>query len=375
MSRWGVYVHVPWCRVICPYCAFAVIRDRARPDRPAAFDAWADGIARELALRRPEFPGEAETVYLGGGTPSRLPIPVIARVVGLFPRIADAEVTAEVNPEDVSDGWLADLVAAGVNRVSMGVQSFQPRHLARLRRPSPVDALRAVSSAGLRSWSADLIFGLPDGTLEELDDDLDRLLAADPPHVSVYGLTIEEGTPFAREAARGRLQPADDDLWRAMYDRLVERLGAAGLERYEVSNFARPGHESRHNQGYWQDRPCLALGPSAHGLAPDGARWVNHAELDTWLAAADPTAEREPPDPDRQARDHLISGLRAREGVDLDALAGRFGRAPDSAAVDRLVKAGFLDHTGGRVRLVGEGWPLADAVVARVIDALRPTSG
>jgi len=367
MSDWGVYVHVPWCRVICPYCAFAVVKDRPG----TAFDGWADRVEREYVARRPEFPGEARTVYVGGGTPSRLPLPVIARVIDLFPRVSDAEVTAEVNPEDVSAEGLAGLAAAGVNRVSVGVQSFLPRHLRRLGRPSPVAALAAVRAAGFRSWSADLMFGLPDQTLAELDADLDALLAADPPHVSVYGLTIEDGTPFARRAVRA----ADDDLWREMYDRLVARLAAAGLDRYEVSNFARAGQESRHNQGYWQDRPYMGLGPSAHGLAPDGSRWVNHRDLATWLAAPDATAEREPPDPERQARDHLICGLRAREGVDLDAVAARFGQTVDPSELARLADAGFVARAGARVRLVGEGWPLADAVVARVIDALRPVSG
>ncbi len=365
---WGAYVHVPWCRVICPYCAFAVV-----PDHPgAAYDAWADRIAWEWERRPPGFDGLAETVYVGGGTPSRLPNAVLRRVLDLLPRQPGAEVTAEVNPEDLSAASLAGLQAAGVNRVSLGVQSFDRRHLRRLGRPSPIAALSLIQRAGLTTWSADLMFGLSDQSMADLDLDLDHLLAAEPPHLSVYGLTVEPGTPFARAAARGRLRPADDDLWREMYDHLVVRLAAAGLARYEVSNFARPGHESRHNRGYWQDIPYLGLGPSAHGLAPDGSRWVNHRDLDTWLTAPDAIAVREPPDPDREARDRLISGLRGREGIDFDAFAQRYAMRPASAEVRRMEAAGYLEVVGPVVRLGPAGWPLADAIVARLVSGLEP---
>jgi oxygen-independent coproporphyrinogen-3 oxidase len=366
--RWGAYLHVPWCRAICPYCAFAVVRDA--PDAPYA--TWADRIAREWSARAAEFPGAAATVYLGGGTPSRVPVPVLGEVLAAIPRAPAAEVTCEVNPEDVGPDWLDALRAIGVNRVSLGAQSTVPRHLRRLGRPSPVAALGVVAAAGLRSWSADLMFGLPGQTLAELALDLDALLDAGAPHISVYGLTIEEGTPFARLAARGRLRGADDDLWRAMYDRLVDRLAAAGLARYEVSNFARTGHESAHNQGYWQDVPYVGLGPSAHGLSPDGTRWTNHRDLQTWLAAEDATAEREAPDPARQARDRLISGLRAREGVDLVALAADCGLQPSAVEIAQMESAGYLARSGPRIRLDGEGWPLADAITARLVDRLEP---
>lgn len=380
MSRepgpYGVYVHVPWCRVRCPYCAFYVVRDRSAAGRPPAFASFVDAVLAEHALRTPDFPGPAATVFLGGGTPSRLPGTELRRLLDGLPRVPGAEVSAEVNPEDVA-AFLGPALDAGVNRISLGIQSFDPSQGRRLGRAhsqrDAADALAAVGASGVRSWSADLMFALPGQTLADLERDLDALLAHDPPHVAVYGLTIEPGTPFERANAAGRMAVPDDDAWREMYDRLVERLAAAGLLRYEVSNFAKPGHESAHNLGYWQERPYLGLGPSAHGLLPDGARYVNAPDLTAYLRGGDPTGEREPPDPERIARDALISALRCRDGIDLDRLSRRTGYAPRSSAVERLIATGLLARTGSRIALAGDGWPLADAVVGRLVDALAPS--
>jgi oxygen-independent coproporphyrinogen III oxidase len=367
----GVYVHVPWCRARCPYCAFAVEPGAAPPDWPP----YVAAVLREHVRRRPAFSGRACTLYLGGGTPSRLPVEAVAALVAGLGAASPCwdEVTVEANPEDLHEAWLAGVMAAGVTRISLGVQSTVPEVARRLGRGHTqrraAEAMALVAGCGVRSWSADLMFAVPGQTLAALDRDLDAILDAGAPHVSLYGLTFEPGTRFdaARARGRGGVSPVDDDLWRTMYDRLVERLEAAGVRRYEVSNFARPGHRSLHNAGYWADRPYIGLGPSAHGYAPDGARWVNVPELARYLALDDPTESTERPGPEARATDRLVSGLRAVEGVDLAGL----GVCVDERVVDGLVRGGVVRRAGSRIALTEAGFPVSDAVVRRLVDALR----
>lgn len=353
---WGVYVHVPWCRVRCPYCAFYVVPDRGAPEwRP-----FVDRILGERDLRA--FPGRPSTLSFGGGTPSRLPPDALAVLVaGLAPT---GEVSSEANPEDVTPEWLTGALAAGIDRLSLGVQSFDPAvagRLGRLHTAREADEVcRRVAASGVRSWSVDLIFAVPGQTLADLDADLDRVLDLGAPHVSVYGLTVEDGTPFAKIG----LRPADDDQWRAMYDRIVARLSAAGIERYEVSNFAREGHRSAHNRLYWSDAPYLGLGPSAHGYAPDGERWVNVPDLGRYLREADPTAHRERPEREQAAADYVVGALRAVEGLDLGRMRARWGLEPDPEVVARLERGGLVRAHRDRVALTDQGFPVCDAVQA-----------
>ncbi|MEQ1565912.1 MAG: radical SAM family heme chaperone HemW [Myxococcota bacterium] len=369
---WGVYVHVPWCRARCPYCAFAVVPGREAPQwRP-----FVAQVAREHALRRPWFTGAPSTVYFGGGTPSRLPPQALRAVLDAVGPAAGAEVTAEANPEDLDQEWVDAAVEAGIDRLSIGVQSFDGPVARRLGRGhtqrTAEDAIRRVSRSSFRTFSVDLIFAVPGQTLAQLDADLDRAIALGAPHVSIYGLTFEDGTRFERVRALGKLTPADDDLWRTMYDRIVERLGAAGIERYEVSNFARPGHRSAHNRLYWTDAPYLGLGPSAHGYAPDGRRWVNLAELDRYLAAADPLDTLERPSPEAAATDLVVSSLRAIDGLDRARLRTSTGLDLDDDVVERLVRAGAIERRAEHLALTAEGFPVCDGVVARLVDSLGP---
>lgn len=369
-AAWGLYVHVPWCRIRCPYCAFVVDADRG--DVP--WDAFAARIEHEVAALAPGFQGPPATVYVGGGTPSRLPVHHLARWLGAWSPAG--EVTVEVNPEDLDADWLDAAQSAGVDRLSLGVQTLDPAQARRLGRAhTPAEARAAaslVAASDLRTWSADLMFALPGQTLADLDRDLDALLALDPPHVSVYGLTLEEGTPFRRAADAGRLRVPDEDLWRAMADRLLARLEQAGLDRYEVSNFARPGHESVHNQGYWQDRPYLGVGPSAHGYAPDGRRWVDTPDIASWVRGESPVRTWEQPTPAEAATERLLSGLRGRDGLDLGALAARTGHRPSPRTLRTLTDAGLLAADGDRIALQGEGWHLADAVTRALCRDLAP---
>lgn len=364
-ASWGAYVHVPWCRYRCPYCAFYVVPERGAPDwRP-----FVDRVLREHDERAHEFPGRPLTLSFGGGTPSRLAPEGLAEIVGgLAPT---GEISMEANPEDVDPAWLDAVLAAGVDRISLGVQSFDEAVARRLGRGLTVRraeaVCREVAASGVRSWSADLIFGVPGQTLSAFDADLERVIALGAPHVSVYGLTIEEGTRFERAG----IEPAPDDAWRAMYDRLVERLEAAGLLRYEVSNFARPGHRSEHNRLYWTDAPYMGLGPSAHGYAPSGERWVNVADLARYVAGPDPTVSRERPTPEQAATDLLVAGMRAVEGVDLARMARRTGRAVAPPALARLEREGLVERHGDRIALTRAGFPLCDSVVAYLVRDLE----
>lgn len=371
LDRWGAYVHVPWCRRRCPYCAFYVEVDRGDDQRP-----FTDAVLRELEARRPAFDalGRPSTLFFGGGTPSRLDPAQLARIIGAMGLAPDAEVSLEANPEDLDPARLAALRDAGVTRLSIGMQTLEPRFARLLNRASSVadaaDAIARVAAMGFASFSVDLMFALPGQTVDDLDAELDKVLAAGAPHVSLYGLTFEDGTPFRRARDAGRLTETDEDTWRAMYERIAERLRGAGMTRYEISNYALPGHESRHNQLYWTDRPYLGLGPSAHGYAPDGARWHNVADLGAYLLAEDPTAEIERPGAIAAATDRLLSGLRGVDGIDLADFRDR-GIALPPDAIAPLASAGLVVERAGRLILTDSGVAVADAIVERLCEALR----
>lgn len=368
-SPWGVYVHAPWCRIRCPYCAFHVL-----PDRDMEAEAWRDAVLDERARRAPALPGAPHTLYLGGGTPSRLPPALLAELIRALAHPSTVEITVEANPEDLSDAWLDAMIAAGVTRVSLGVQTLNLAHAARLARLAGARAAARAAAllrgAGLQSWSADLMFALPRQTMADLVADLDALLALGPPHLSLYGLTYEPDTAFAR--AMNQLPPPPDDLWRDMYDHLVTRLEAEGLHRYEVSNFARPGHASAHNQGYWRDQPYLGLGPSASGYLPDGTRYTN-ASWAIWRQNPVASAEVEPPDAERHAADLLISGLRGIEGLYITQLHATGFTVPDTARRP-LEAGGLLRPDPTRLQLTPEGVAVADGLTAHLVKHLCPLS-
>lgn len=364
---------MPWCRVHCPYCAFAVVVERD-PD----WRGFVDGVLRDHARTAPAFPGLPDSLYLGGGTPSLLPEAHLARLLEGIPRAPGAEVTLEVNPGTTDRTRLAAACALGVTRLSLGVQSFTTHHARRLARGHDLRQaerlLDDVAALPLRSWSLDLMFALPGQTLEELDADLDRVLALRPPHVSLYGLTYEPGTPFHARRAEGRLVEADEETWAAMYRRVGDRLRAAGWERYEVSNLALPGHRSRHNEACWRGAFYAGLGPSAHGYlpptpkAPWGTRTVNHADLARWRA--DPVLEEERLDARTAAADLLLSTLRHVDGLPLARLRA-LGLDLEPRVLAPLRDAGLLEQDRHSLRLTEAGVPLADGLTGRLVRGLR----
>jgi oxygen-independent coproporphyrinogen-3 oxidase len=383
----GVYLHVPFCERVCPYCDFAVVAARRLASGDEA--RYVAALLAELAGRAGAFAGRTlETVYFGGGTPALLSPASIERLLAAVGRAfpgSPREVTLEANPSTLERGRLAGFRAAGVDRLSLGVQSFDDATLKRLGRAHRASeshaAIGAARAAGFANLSLDLIVGAPGQTLADVERDLDAACAAAPEHASVYALTLEPGTPFARAAAAGRLRVPDDDLVADMLLAAEARLTSAGLARYEVSSFARPGFEARHNQRYWQRRAVLALGVGAHSTephaedAPFGARSANERELPSWLARIE--AGRFAP-PVREvlgaatARgEAAFLALRTREGLVAARFTAEFGAPPRhffGAAIDELVAAGLLaEGEGGDLAPAPRGFAFADALAARFV--------
>jgi len=354
----GVYVHVPFCARRCDYCAFATWTDR---DHLMA--SYADSCAAEIdRARLLGALAPASSVFFGGGTPSRLPAALLVGILQRIERVPNAEVTVECNPEDADLSRLASWRAAGVTRVSFGVQSMAPHVLAGLGRvhdPAAVTrACAAAAEAGFADVSVDLIFGGAGETDDDWRSTLDAVLAlpGPPAHVSAYALTVEPGTPLARDRSR---HPDDDTLARR-YELADAVLADAGLEWYEVSNWARPGHECRHNRLYWAQGDYRGVGCAAHSHR-DGHRWWNVRTPERYVAAVsegrEPTAGEEWLDEDQRAFEALALALRTRTGVP-DA------HVPPDPALD-----GLVERAGGRATLTRRGRLLANEVTTRLVVA------
>jgi putative oxygen-independent coproporphyrinogen III oxidase len=344
----GVYVHIPFCAKRCEYCAFATWTDRHHLQHQYLAALQTD-IAR--SVHQP-----ASTVFVGGGTPTLVDAHELAKVIATIPRDIDAEVTVECNPDDVTDELLAAYRGAGVNRVSIGVQSMVPAVLESLGRwhvpANVVAAVEAVRRSGLRTWNLDLIFGGAGERLSDWEHTLRCALELLPPHISAYALTVEAGTPLAAHPER---HPDDDDL-ADKYELADDLLVAAGLQNYEVSNWARPGHESRHNRLYWLQGNYVGIGCAAHSHR-DGRRWWNVRTPERYIAAIEsstsPEASYEVLDAATRRQEGLQLALRMREGVPADAL--------DVDGLDDLVMS-----NGQRVCLTRRGRLLANEVSLRL---------
>ena len=374
-SDFGVYLHVPFCRVRCGYCDFNTYT--ATELRGARQDAYADEVLREIALservltaRGPLRP--ASTVFFGGGTPTLLPAGDLARMLagvrGTFDLAPGAEVTVEANPDTVTDEMAAHLAEAGVTRLSIGMQSAVPHVLSALDRthdPANVaTAVAAARAAGL-DVSVDLIYGAPGESLDDWRASVETAVSLEPDHISAYALIIEQGTKLERQIRRGEVPTPDDDLQADMYELVDERLGDAGLDWYEVSNWARGAeHRSRHNLAYWQGQDWWGYGPGAHSHVA-GLRWwnVKHpaAYAQRLAAGESPAAGRERPDEAARRLESVLLRSRISEGLPTSELEGE-GRY----AVAALIADGLIEGAAalrGRVILTRRGRLLADAVV------------
>lgn len=371
----GVYLHVPFCRARCGYCDFNTYT--ASELRGARQDAYADEVLREIALSRRVLGARgalrpAQTVFFGGGTPTLLPPGDLARMFAgvrdTFGLAPGAEVTVEANPDTVTDAVASELAAAGVTRLSIGMQSAVPhvlRVLDRTHDPAGVaTAVAAARGAGL-DVSVDLIYGAPGESLADWETSVRAALALEPDHVSAYALIVEEGTKLARDIRRGVVPGPDDDLQADMYDLVDELLGAAGFDWYEVSNWATSAaHRSRHNLAYWRGTDWWGYGPGAHSHV-GGLRWwnVKHPAAYAQRLAADesPAAARERPNAAARRLEDVLLRSRIAEGLAVSELEGE-GRQ----AVASLIADGLIDGAAavrGRVVLTRRGRLLADAVV------------
>ncbi|MGO1746059.1 MAG: radical SAM family heme chaperone HemW [Microbacterium gubbeenense] len=380
-TDFGVYLHVPFCRVRCGYCDFNTYT--APELRGARQDQYADTLLGEIDLARgvleeagPIRP--AQTVFFGGGTPTLLPAGDLARMLegvreafGLAP---NAEVTVEANPDTVTPEVVDQLAAAGVNRMSIGMQSSVPHVLAALDRthtPSNVGtAVAAAKSAGL-DVSLDLIYGAPGESLDDWRSSLETALAHEPDHISAYALIIEQGTKLHRQISRGEVPAPDDDLQADMYELADELLGGAGYEWYEVSNWSRgENHRSRHNLSYWRGFDWWGFGPGAHSHVA-GLRWwnVKHpaAYAQRLSTGSSPAAGRETPHAEQRLLERVLLETRIREGMPVAELPNADARR----AVAGLVADGLVDGGSavkGRIVLTLRGRLLADAVVRALTD-------
>lgn len=372
----SLYVHVPFCRRKCAYCDFYSLPEPG----DAAIDAYLDALTTELKPAA-DLAAPLHTLYLGGGTPTALPVRQIARIFRVISERFDlgqlVECTVEANPATVDADRTAVLADSPATRISLGAQSFDPPTLAvlgRIHGPDDIDlAVDRLRAAGLEEISLDLIFGVPGQTVEHCVGDVDHALALAPAHISAYGLSIPSGTPLARRVAEGRMQPVPDDDYVAMAAAVRERILAAGFEHYEISNFARPGHRSRHNLVYWHNEPYRGVGPAAASFV-GGRRWTNVADLDAYarrLAAGEaPVAEAETLPPEQRARETAMLGLRLLDGLDLAAFRRRTGFDLPTLfgeAYHEHLAAGRLALDGGRVRLTAAALPVADSVLADVV--------
>jgi oxygen-independent coproporphyrinogen-3 oxidase len=384
----GVYVHFPFCRARCPYCDFATaVRE------PIPHDEYAAAILAELSARSGWFRGEGapdlQSIYFGGGTPGLWQPQAIGRVIDAARRLFDAtgplEITVETNPGEVTAQSAAGLRAAGVNRVSLGMQAFQDHLLAAIGRQHNLAAIaaavHAVRAAGIDNLCADLMFGLPGQTVDDWRDSLDALLALSPEHITAYALTIERGTPFGALERAGKLQRPDEESVAAMYVTGHEVLQAAGFENYEISSYARAGRRAVHNTLYWTGGAYLGVGASASSFRPlaDGSGWrfSNPRALETYLRrAAAGKGNPLPAKVERRTAENLENeglwlGLRTSDGVDRTAHARRYGRDPlafaeRAAAAQKCVDAGWLSVAPDRLRLTPTGFLFADEVSSRL---------
>jgi len=373
----GVYVHWPFCAAKCPYCDFNS-HVRAAIDE----DGWADGIVSELQwtadnqTTRPVV----ETIFFGGGTPSLMSGKSVGRVLqkiaALWPMGNDVEITLEANPASADAARFADYRAAGVNRVSLGVQALNDTDLKKLGRLHDVAEAKAALAMGIANFervSLDLIYARPDQTDAEWRSELKQALAFGTDHLSLYQLTIEPETPYALLHRNGQLKIPDEDLAAGLYETTQEMTEAAGLPAYEISNHARRGQESRHNLIYWRYGDYAGVGPGAHGrLHLNGQRSATAAIKlpERWRDRVAKTghgfAELTAVSNDEAAREHLLMNLRLSEGLDLGAYEKRWGTGLEAAKIAALVEQRFLTHKGDRLTATPNGRLLLN----RVIEAL-----
>ena len=383
-----IYLHVPFCGSFCTYCDF--YSEICRGGR--AFNEYADAVLKEVNDRREEIcmnmsaPGAVNTLYIGGGTPSVLPLDVLRRIVDALlssrslrrgentvgAQSPFEEFTVEVNPEDIVEKggeYVRGLLETGVDRVSMGIQSFDDGILRWMNRrhsaAGAVEAFRILRRCGVRNISVDLIFGLSQLADDVWEDTIERALELAPEHISAYQLSIEEGSALAKLVADGRYVEASDEQCRHQYDVLCQTLRQAGYHHYEISNFARPGFEAVHNSAYWSRVPYIGLGPGAHSLTGDIRSWnsqeLPHRSTDGSPATYSRTSETLSPEDIRVER--IMLSLRTDKGLE----AAELYSLTDSTVVDALLSEGALERQGASIRIPESRLFTSDEIIRELI--------
>lgn len=383
-----IYLHVPFCGSFCTYCDF--YSEICRGGR--AFNEYADAVLKEVNDRREEIcmnmsaPGAVNTLYIGGGTPSVLPLDVLRRIVDALlssrslrrgentvgAQSPFEEFTVEVNPEDIVEKggeYVRGLLETGVDRVSMGIQSFDDGILRWMNRrhsaAGAVEAFRILRRSGVRNISVDLIFGLSQLADDVWEDTIERALELAPEHISAYQLSIEEGSALAKLVADGRYVEASDEQCRHQYDVLCQTLRQAGYHHYEISNFARPGFEAVHNNAYWSRVPYIGLGPGAHSLTGDIRSWnsqeLPHRSTDGSPATYSRTSETLSPEDIRVER--IMLSLRTDKGLE----AAELYSLTDRAVINSLLSEGALEKQGGSIRIPESRLFTSDEIIRELI--------
>ena len=366
----GIYIHIPFCKSRCIYCGFYSTVNMELRQR------YVDAVCREMELRRAECKCDIHTIYIGGGTPSQLTVGQLRQLsdaLSLYNKVEpDAEVTVECNPDDVTEEFAASLKQLGVNRVSMGAQTFSDELLRFLHRRHTAaqvpEAVRRLRDAGIRNISIDLMYGFPGETLDDWQRDIDAALALNVEHLSAYCLMIEEGTVLYELMNKEQIIKNNEETERQMYEMLINRLTADGYEHYEISNFAKPDYRSKHNSSYWQDIPYIGLGAAAHSYDLRSRSW-NVADIHQYIEAIEHgelPSESETLDEDTHYNDRITTALRTSDGLDLTTLSNRHRRYCLREA-QRFLDDRLLRLTDNSLILTRKGLFVSDMVMSSLM--------
>ncbi|HNJ80718.1 MAG TPA: radical SAM family heme chaperone HemW [Methanoregulaceae archaeon] len=371
----GIYIHIPFCKSFCSYCDFYSITDNSLKD------ALVQAVIRESSLRSSYLEGETvETVYFGGGTPSLLePATAAALISDLkkkFPFSDDPEITFEVNPDDVYEGLFIDLKKAGINRISLGVQSWDDKRLRYLgRRHDAAQSARALDMVfreGIKNVSVDIIYGVPGMTTADLKADLEKTFAFPVTHLSAYHLTVEEGTRFGRMKKEGKLKETDEETSASMFSLLGKVCREHGFIHYEISNFAKEGYISRHNSSYWKQVPYLGLGPSAHSFDGRSRQW-NVADVRKYVKAissGEIPCEREELDRITVFNEYVMTSLRTMWGIDLTHVEEFYDKELHDYLVNlsgKYIRYGLMKREKNTLVLTDQGRMISDNIIAELL--------
>lgn len=372
----GIYLHIPFCAKRCIYCDFystTLLEER---------DAYVQAVKQELQQRKNYLQGEdIATIYIGGGTPSQLTIQQIADLLACVQQHytirPDVEITMEANPDDLCPEFVAQLAQLPINRISMGVQTFDDKKLRMLNRrhtaKQAVNAMKACQDAGFENVSIDLIYGLPGETLTEWENDIDTALQLNVQHLSAYHLMYEEGTPLWKLWQEHQVKQVDEDLSVTFFETLTQRLKDGGFEHYEISNFCRQGYHSRHNSSYWEGVPYLGVGAAAHSFNGTSRQW-NVADLKAYITGIttdNPSFELEELTQENRYNEMVMTGLRTAKGVNLDKLQQLFGNRMlqyFEANAKPFLANGDLERTAdNRIKLSHQGIFISDGIMGELM--------